>query len=379
MTDNRFAALVLGVDSHGLAAVRALKQAGVPTYALDAGRPLPGASSKQFHRLFKTPSFAPDDLLPMLRQARRSLDRFEKVALLAMNDKQVDVIARHAAEVTADFSVAWIDQADRILRLLRKDALEAHSLQFGLNYPRTVQFRQPSDSALAADFRFPVIIKPVRPLSSFKTEMATDLSQLKNWLQRYAADLPILGQEYVAGGDDAIFFGALMLEKGRVLFGMSGRKLASHPPARGQTTVAETVHAPEVLAMTRQFFEGLALSGPVSLELKRAPDGGFWVIEPTVGRTDFWAGLCIGAGFNQPLMEYQLATGQAVTVPDAINGCVWYDSERDPLAYPRLAIRHRSLRPLHLRQVFSYLDRGDMRPMLRAIGARLHHFTTRRN
>ena len=83
-----------------------------------------------------------------------------------------------------------------------------------------------------------------------------------------------------------------------------------------------------------------------------------------LGRTDFWAGLCIGAGFNQPLMEYQLATGQAVTVPDAINGCVWYDSERDPLAYPRLAIRHRSLRPLHLRQVFSYLDRGDMRPML---------------
>ncbi|MEK8053349.1 hypothetical protein AACH10_24040 [Ideonella sp. DXS22W] len=367
----RFAALVLGVDSHGLAAVRALNQAGVPTYALDKDTSLPGARSNQFRRLFSTPSFEAADLLPVLRQVRQQLSAYDEVALMAMNDRQVEVIGRHQAAVTADYRVAWIDQADTILRLQRKNELETHSRQHGLNYPRTVQFDSPGDANLAMSMRFPMIIKPVRPLSSFKTQMAANPADLDRWLQRYQADLPILGQEFIAGDDRAIYFGALLLERGRLLFGMTGRKLASYPPSRGQTTVAETVDEPQVLQLTQQFFAGLRLSGPVSLELKRAPDGSFWVIEPTVGRTDFWVGLCIGAGFNQPLMEFQLATGQPVTMPTRTEGCTWYDSERDPTAYPRLALNNRCLRPLNHRQVFSYLHSSDWRPAIHAVGRRL--------
>jgi hypothetical protein len=146
-----------------------------------------------------------------------------------------------------------------------------------------------------------------------------------------------------------------------------GRKIASYPPARGQTTVAETVDAPEVLALTRRFFAGLNLSGPVSLELKRAPDGSFWVIEPTVGRTDFWLELCVAAGFNQVYQEFQLALGQPAQ-PTALRGPVcWFDGERDILAYWKAVLAHGSLRPFGgKRPVFTFWRAGDQGPFLRA-------------
>jgi hypothetical protein len=152
---------------------------------------------------------------------------------------------------------------------------------------------------------------------------------------------------------------------------MAGRKVASFPPARGQTTIAQTCTGPdatEVLRQTERFFAGTGLSGPVSLELKRGPDGRWWVIEPTVGRTDFWAELCIGAGFSQPLLEFQLACGLPVSQPGALRPCVWYDTERDPLAWVRLAWRERTLRPLAQGQRFPYARHRDPRPLLRAMG-----------
>jgi hypothetical protein len=110
------------------------------------------------------------------------------------------------------------------------------------------------------------------------------------------------------------------------------------------------------------------LSGPVSLELKRDPAGHHWVIEPTVARTDFWALLCIGAGFNQPLMEYQLALGLRATPAGPPRHCVWYDTERDPLAWLRLCWQERTLRPRGGRQLFTYWQRDDARPTCRALG-----------
>lgn len=365
--DARAAALVLGLDSHGLAIVRALVDAGVPTFAVEKDLSIPGVASNRPQRVFPVASFDEAALLPALTEIRRALRPYRRVALLAVNDRQVGILARHREALAAEYDIAWAHAAESILKLQRKSELEAHCLQQGLRYPRSAVFAKPDDAAQAASFRFPVIIKPVQPLSSFKTLIANDAGQLADLLRRQAHDMPILGQEYISGDDSQIYFGALMLDHGRVLGRMAGRKLESYPLGRGQTTIAETVHAPEVLQLTERFFAGLDLSGPVSLELKRDPQGEHWVIEPTVGRTDFWAQLCIGAGFNQPLMEFQLATQQPVATPGPLRDCVWYDSERDPRAFPRLAWRHKSFRPLAKRQLFCYWGYGDLRSFLRAM------------
>jgi predicted ATP-grasp superfamily ATP-dependent carboligase len=361
------AAVVCGLDSHGLAVARALDQAGVPVYALHNSGPLPGAYTKSVRRVFPADDLTSARIVPALLAARRRLPH-KSVALRAVNDRQVGAIATHIGALRPHYRVAWGHSRRTVLDLLRKDKLEAWTRRQGLRYPRSVVFDASTGARAAAGFQFPVIIKPVRPLSSFKTLLAHDLPTLERLLARQAHDLPIAGQEYIEGDDRQIYFGALMLDRGRVVHGMVGRKIASHPPARGQTLVAETVDEPEVLRLTEQFFAGTRLSGPVSLELKRDPQGRYWVIEPTVGRTDFWAQLCISAGFNQPLMEYLLACDLPVSPPDeAPLDCVWYDSERDPLAFVSSCWQEQRLRPHGKTPVFPYYGHGDWRPWAYAL------------
>lgn len=360
------AALVLGIDSHGLAVARALAQSGVVTYGAEKDRQQPGRHSRYLRHCFDLTSYEASDLARELPRIRAELATHDAVVLLANNDRQVEAVASLLPALSPHFHIAWAEQAATIVMLQKKDQLAARCQQQGLNYPRSQVFAHADSAYLADGFNYPMIVKPVRPLSSFKTLLVDDPEQLSNLLHRYAGDLPILGQEFIAGSDLSLYFGALTLDRGRVVQALIGQKLASHPPAQGQTVIALTVDAPAVLAATEQFFAGLCLSGPVSLELKQSADGTLWVIEPTLGRTDFWAGLCTGAGFNQPLQEYQLALGITPTAHDATRACLWYDSERAPLAYPSLVWRQRSLRPYAAHQVFCYFGHGDRRPFYRA-------------
>jgi predicted ATP-grasp superfamily ATP-dependent carboligase len=226
---------------------------------------------------------------------------------------------------------------------------------------------RPEDLEAVAGFRQPLILKPVQPLSSFKTHIVHSLAEARAFVAGKLHDLPLLCQEYIEGGDEALHFGELLLDHGRPLFGMTGRKVLSHPPGQGQATVAETHADAEVLRLTERFFAGSNLSGPAALELKRDPQGGFWVIEPTIGRTEFLVELCIAAGFNQPWMEFELACGRPVEPPARLVERVWYDTERDPLAYLRLCRQHRSLAPRGKAPVFPYWGHGDVGPWRRAM------------
>ncbi|WP_051293881.1 GNAT family N-acetyltransferase [Pseudoduganella violaceinigra] len=356
--------------------VRALHDAGVEVYALEKDGGLPGVRSKAIRHTFLCSAAELADLVPTLAALRARLPQDRPVVLFPSNDTHVRLMGEGVAQLRPYYRLSWADCADHVLRLQRKNELEQAARSQGLNYPRSATLDAVAGAAAAVDgFRYPVILKPARPLSSFKTALAHSPAELRGLLLQYQADLPILAQEYIDGGDQSLYFGALVLDHGKVVQEMVGRKIASFPPARGQTTVAETVDEPAVLALTRQFFAGLALSGPVSLELKRAPDGSFWVIEPTVGRTDFWLELCVAAGFNQVYQEFQLALG-LTPQPTALRGPVaWFDGERDILSYWKAAFAARSLRPYGgKRAAFTYWRPGDQGPFLRAcrMGLAIH-------
>ena len=369
------AALLIGLDSHGLAVARALAAEGVAVYALERDATLPGVVSGAVRRVYGLPDFTEDHLLPALRRIAGELADHGRPVLFPMNDRQVGIVAHHIEEIGAIYRVSWSASAEVVLRLQRKDSLEKASHDQGLNYPRSTVFDTAADSRNAQGFRLPVILKPVQPLSSFKTHLAHSLSDVDAFVLKKAHDLPILCQEYIEGGDDALYFGELLLDDGRSLFGMTGRKVLSHPPGQGQATVAETFDDAEVLRLTEQFFAGTGLSGPAALELKRDPQGCFWVIEPTIGRTEFLVELCIAAGFNQPWMEFQLACARPVLPPARIEPRMWCDTERDPLVYARLCLAARSGRPRGKKAVFPYFGHGDSRPVVRAwtrfVGQRL--------
>ena len=363
---------MLGLCSHGLAVARGLASAGVTVVAVEKNLQLPGACTRAVRRVHRVSDFGAEALVTGLLELRRQLPVEAQVVLFPMSDDHVRIIGQHLGALAPHFRVSWADSADIVLTLQNKDSLEGFSRARGLNYPPSAVFRSPTVAAHATrGLRYPIIIKPVRPMSSFKALIARDAGHLDELLAEHQADLPILAQDYIDGDDSHLFFVALLLQQGEVLHAAVGRKLASYPPAMGQTTVAETVQNDEAMDIARRFFAGTGLSGPVSLELKRDGSGRYWVIEPTVGRTDFWAALFIRAGFNGPWMAFQLASGQPVAPLREIADCIWYDTERAPLAYLGQVWATRSLRPHGKRQVFPYLDRRDWRPFLRACALRL--------
>jgi predicted ATP-grasp superfamily ATP-dependent carboligase len=362
MTDLQFdvpPAVVVGVCGHGLALARALHAAGVPVVALEANPALPGVRTR-LARVVMVPSIHGEDLIGALQALAARIVAPRQPVLFLTNDSMVRTLGQRWPQLEGLYALSWADARERLVPLLDKPALEARCAASGVNYPQTFVLGSADDvEAAAARIGFPMIAKPARPLSSFKTALPGNATALRELAQRHAKDLPFLVQRFIPGDDTRIHFSALYLDAGRPLARFDGHKLRSRP--MGHTSIAEPLVDDAVHAQTLRFFEGLGLSGPVSLELKRDTDGSLWVIEPTIGRTDFWVGLCIANGVNLPLVEYLHQSGQAVPPQPQRNERLWFNEDRDPFgrwwvnARPRRAMQGRS-------SSFTYLHRADPGP-----------------
>lgn len=352
-------AIVVGACGHGLALVRGLHARGVPVLVLEARLDQPGAITRLAEVVLVDDINGPR-LIDALLALRKRLQCPDKPVLFLTNDTMVRTVGAHWERLDAAYSLSWSHAREPLVHLLEKSALESRCAAAGLRYPSTFVLRSSEDvpSALAA-IPFPIIVKPARPLSHFKTSQPASLGELHELVQRYASDLPFLVQQFIPGDDRSIYFSALYLDRGKVLARFDGHKLRSRP--LGHTSIAESCPDDAVHAETCRFFEGLGLSGPVSLEVKRDGQGGLWVIEPTVGRTDFWVGLCIANGVNLPFIEYCHQTGTALPTPIQQDQRVWFNEDRDPLGglwfagQPGLHMGRR-------RPSFLYLHANDLHP-----------------
>ncbi|MEH6648946.1 MAG: GNAT family N-acetyltransferase [Motiliproteus sp.] len=360
-------ALVVGLCSHGLAVTRSLRKQGVEVHALEANPGIPGAltNSAQIHLVA---SIKHDSLIDDLLAFRTRIPAHRRIILFPTNDNNVRVIAKHIDRLSGGFVVSWGDSADTVQRYLQKNNIEQRCRDVGLNYPASVVLQQKDDLLLkAGELRPPFIIKPSNPQSGFKAIKCTSIPELETVVESYPQDYPFLVQEWVSGTDKDLFFCALYLDQGSILTRFVGNKLESYPPALGQTTVAITADEPETEVLTEKFFDGLKMSGPVSMEFKRDSDGNFWVIEPTVGRTDFWVGLCIRGGCDLPFIEYVQAAGlEYSTVRDKTLPAIWFDSERDVLAPVKYLAQFAPGLSTQRLPTFSFFSYEDLRPFIRS-------------
>ncbi|MAD74811.1 MAG: hypothetical protein CML20_08500 [Rheinheimera sp.] len=362
----KHAALVIGVCSHGLSVIRSLHANGVTVFAVEKSTDIPGVKTNTISQLFKVKDFSAEELLVSLPQIRQSLSQWNEIVLFATNDNHVKFICDHYPTLATYFKISWAEQRKTINQLLDKRNLEHLSKVAGLNYPKSAIIDKCSlQNVVLSNFRYPVIIKPAKPLSSFKTQIAVNHEEVTKLIEKFAADLPLVAQEYIEGSDQTLYFCALTLRAGKHIQSMVGQKISSYPPARGQTTIAQTLENHEITDFTLRFFNQFKLSGPVSLELKKAPDNTFWVIEPTVGRTDFWSELCIKAGFHQPYQEYLIALDQQVFVTP-LTSAVWFDCERAPLNYLKACWTQKTFKPFGKPPAFTYFRLGDLKPFFAA-------------
>ncbi len=357
-------AVVVGLCGHGLGIVRALHRGGVPVIALEADRALPGVRTR-CAEVRMVPDINRDGLIDALVALAHELDPPSKPVLLLTSDRMVETIGRALDRIVPHYRLSWADATPRLLPLLGKDRIEQRCHEVGMNYPHTIVVEELDrlEEKLRA-LRFPLIAKPTRPVSAFKTVVAHSLANFTAARARMSASLPIIVQEFIPGDDSVIRFGALYLDHGRVLARFEGRKLRSRP--MGHTTLAVAQRDDAIHALALRFFAGLDLSGPVSLELKAAPDGTQWVIEPTVGRTDFWADLCTADGVDLPLIEYFSQIGQPPPSATQNDRFLWINGERDPGGLLWLLAHH----PGHLfkRRIRGlYARLADPRPFTAAL------------
>jgi predicted ATP-grasp superfamily ATP-dependent carboligase len=357
-------AVVLGLCAHGLAVARALASRGVAVYALEQDPALPGVRSRTV-RVRLVPDINGPGLVQALADPRNEWPQGSLPVLFPTNDNMVRVLAERWPSLSDRYRLSWSGSRERIGRLLEKSALEQHCIARGCDYPASLRFDALSDPAeVATRLGLPVIAKPARPLSSFKVRVITTLDELVALRSMHPDALPFIVQRFVPGGDERIRFCALYLDHGREIARFDGRKLRSRP--MGHTTIAEPLRDDSIHEQTLRFFRGLDLSGPVSVEWKLDASGRAWVIEPTVGRTDFWIDVCTANGVNLPWVEYCHQAGLPVPNVAQRHERTWINTERDPGALPWWACQVARRRAPAARPTFPYLSAADFGPVPRA-------------
>lgn len=367
-------AVVVGACGHGLAITRALSRAGVPVIVLESNRSLPGAYSR-YGRIRWVPEVSGPGLLDALCELSRERDAGERLILFVTNDTMVREVGLQLNHLPPNIVLSWGSAVSQVLHLLDKTSLARHCQKAGLNYPRTELIGSPHDAEAAfSNIGLPMIIKPSRPLSGFKTFLPRTLEELGAFIDLHSADLPFIAQRWIPGDDTTLYFVAQYRVRGQATQSFVGRKLRSRP--MGHTTVAEPTRDANLIEVADRFFAELDFAGPVSLELKRDPDGTWWVIEPTVGRTDFWVGLCIANGVNLPMLEFADQAGFEWRANGGPRAAVWFNEDRDPLALVwYLAVYHGKIR--RRKPVFVYASITDPVPLLLFASDELRSLTRR--
>lgn len=363
-------AVVIGACVHGLAIIRSLGKSNIDVYAVEANDQIPGIKTKYAKKIIVTDINGPG-LIDALIDISIQINQSGKPVLFLSNDNMVKTIGENWAKLQDHYELSWEESINTVLELLSKNNIEKYSNRKMLNYPKSWSLMELNDGDRIDSNEYPVIIKPVRPLSSFKTLIAKSEDELTLIVKKFKDDLPLIAQNFILGGDEDIYFCALYLKKGEVLSRFTGQKILSFPPAMGQTLVAVPSDNHKIFELTYKFFEGLNISGPVSLELKKDKHGNYWIIEPTVGRTDFWVDLPIQCGVDLALDEYRSTLNLSKIEKEITNNKIWMDTEKDVLAYLRLVIKQRTLKPYGKKVVFQYYGFNDLSPLFQAIKTRM--------
>ncbi|MFT5419137.1 MAG: D-aspartate ligase, partial [Gammaproteobacteria bacterium] len=358
-------AVVIGLCVHGLAICRALSLRDVPVHALECNTDLPGVFTNTAH-VHLVDDIGGDGLVENLLRLHSAIaPEGAKVVLFPVNDNMVRAVAGAWPKLSAFYTLSWSGSAEAVVRLLDKKNIEAQCASTGINYPNSQLVESPQSTLPVLDWSIgKFVAKPAKPLSSFKVKTFTCEAEFDALRTSYPDAFPLLVQPWIEGDDTAIYFCALHLVEGKPVANFEGRKILSNPPALGQTTAAVGHPNEELRTLTEQFFRDTNITGPVSLEMKMAPNGEYWCIEPTVGRSDFWVGCCTDNGVNLPYVEYLQQLAHPLPEQRQTKSALWLDTDTDPVVLGTLMKRRETRKWLLRKPAFSFFKWSDPWPFV---------------
>jgi predicted ATP-grasp superfamily ATP-dependent carboligase len=362
-----YIALVLGLSANGLSIARALNRNGIDVHAFEQNdkRPAIRTNSATVHIVDEMYA---GGLVSCLLTNRSRFEQDYEVVLFPTSDKMVRELGENWRLLSEYYVLSWSDCISTVLKLLDKDSLEDICQEKSIPYPKSVICNVVlAPESIKGELCFPVIIKPVRPLSAFKAIHIEEFLQIQNVLTNYESDLPFVVQEYIDGDEADLFFHTMFVDNGKVLAEFTGRKLQSIPASLGIGTILESANNSEVRDLARRFIDD-DFTGPIAIEIKKNSSGDYYLIEPNIGRTEISVDLVIQAGVNMPLIEFFVATNnrEKISLQES-EPTIWFDTERDPLSYFQFCIKYKSLWPMSKKPVFLYYGHNDLKPLMGAI------------
>ncbi|MGH8233160.1 MAG: FAD-dependent oxidoreductase [Rhodanobacteraceae bacterium] len=305
-------AVVLGAGLNGLGVARSLARADVPVWLLDSDKRRPEMYTRAAKPL-KIGALHGETLVEeLVRLGKRQFSGSRPVLLLTQ-EESVKTVSHYRNRLSAlyRFTLPPINLVDT---LQHKQGFQRLAEQLHGPIPPLVHIRAPADLSTLESLQYPVVIKPGERHAeygrqfkkAYRVESAAESAELIRRILPVMADVVV--QEWTEGPDSNIYFCLQYLDKQQqVTASFTGRKIRSWPPQVGGT--ASCMPAPEaheeLSGLTARFFQSVGVIGMAGMEYKRdARGGGFRMVEPTIGRTDYQAEVATLNGVNLPYAAY---------------------------------------------------------------------------
>jgi D-aspartate ligase len=329
-------AVVAGVDVNGLGVVRSLGRAGIPIVALDTDLKRPTMATR-FGKKLLVPALSGERFIESLLSLAERLG--QRPVLFLTQELSVATVSDARKRLAASFRFSMPDH-EVMGMLLDKARFQERAESLACPVPRSVRLTRESNYSVLEDLCFPCVLKPLTrsPAYSdrfFKAYKVSSVSAAIEIWQDVRKVIPdVIVQEWIEGGDSDIYF-CLQYRHRSHAVSFVGRKTCQWPPLVGGT--ASCIPAPEVqdelVTLTNRFFDAVGFVGLCSMEYKRDPrNGNFFMIEPTVGRSDYQEEIATLNGTNIPAAAY---FAELDLEPPRMNRpepvCGW----RDPIAVNR--------------------------------------------
>lgn len=330
--------VVVGSGLNALGVIRSLGRAGVPVTVL-ASDPEGPAMHTRYARRVACRSTVSDSVIEALVGLGHAFESRGVCPVLFLTQEDTVAVVSRRRDELAPFYRVTLPASRVLMQLMHKDGFRAVAVASGVTVPRTLRITDAEEIGSLAELQPPLIVKPSfrdpAYASAFQKAYCLDrIDEAQALVRQMLGVLPdVVAQEWIEGGDSDIYFCLQYIRRdGEPAASFVGRKLRSWPPKVGGT--ASCTVAPDALQLsqtTTQFFREAGVVGLASMEYKRdARSGRFFMVEPTVGRTDYQEEVATLNGTNIPLAAYrtELGLSPCLTTEQA-RPCIWRDRTAD--------------------------------------------------
>jgi predicted ATP-grasp superfamily ATP-dependent carboligase len=325
-------AVVAGLDVNGLGVVRSLASAGVNTLILETDLSTPAAATR-FGRKLKVPALSGNDFIESLLRIAAGME--QKPVLFLTQEGSVETVAAAQAELSQYYRFT-MPSHDIMATLLNKAGFQRAAEEMHSAIPRSINLNRNTPTDAISALRLPCVVKPLTKeeaysakfKKAYKVASREELVQLWQMVKDVADEMIV--QEWIEGSDSDVYFCLQYRPRSSPAISFVGRKICQWPPLVGGT--ASCVPAPaardELVEVTDAFFQRIGFVGLGSMEYKRdTRDGRFYMVEPTVGRTDYQEEVATLNGVNIPYAAYCAEISRPLPRLDTIaQSRIWRDS-----------------------------------------------------